>query len=123
MNIETAFPSAYLKAADLQGKSPKVAIERVEMATFDGEGEKPVVRFVGKDSALVLNKTRALALGAAFGNETDSWVGKTIKLGTVKVSMNGSIVDSITVEAATATAQPEPQPPPEAAIHETDVPF
>ena len=48
MNIETAFPSAYLKAADLQGKSPQVAIERVEMATFDGEGEKPVVRFVGK---------------------------------------------------------------------------
>ena len=37
--------------------------------------------------------------------------------------MNGSIVDSITVEAATATAQPEPQPQPEAAIHETDVPF
>ena len=91
------------------------------MATFDGEGEKPVVRFVGKDSALVLNKTRALSLGAAFGNETDNWVGKTIKLGTVKVSMNGSIVDSITVEPATATAQPEPQPEP--AIHETDVPF
>ena len=125
MNIEKAFPSAYLKAADLQGKKPKVAIARVEMATFEGEGEKPVVYFTGKDSGLVLNKTRALALGAAFGPETDNWHGKTIRLGTVKVSMNGSIVDSITVEAATDAAQitASPQPEPEPPIHETDVPF
>lgn len=114
MNIGEAFPSAFLKASDLQGKTVKATISEFEMVDFDGEGKKPVVRFKGKDSGLVLNKTRANTLRGLFGDETDSWLGKVVVLSTIKVPFQGSMTDSITVAAV-------PEPTPQEA--ENDVPF
>ena len=46
MRISSAFPSPYLKAADLQGRRVPVKISRVEMQEFTDE-VKPVVYFEG----------------------------------------------------------------------------
>ena len=44
MRISTAFPSDYLKAADLQGRRITVKIARVEMRDV-GDDTKPVLYF------------------------------------------------------------------------------
>ena len=51
MRISGAFPSPYLKAADLQGRRVPVKILRVEMQDF-GDEAKPVVYFEGKSKGL-----------------------------------------------------------------------
>lgn len=47
-----------------------------------------------------LNKTSLRKIAAAYGNSTSTWVGKTIKLMVVKVSVRGELKDSIMVEPA-----------------------
>ena len=116
MNIGEAFPSAFLKAADLQGKTVKVTISEFELIEFDNEGKKPVIKFVGKDSGLVLNKTRANTLRGIFGDETDNWIGKELVLSTVKVPFQGKMTDSIAVAAV-------PTPEPTERTDDDDVPF
>ena len=83
MNINTAFPSTYLRHADLQGRRIVVTIERITIETMgDGENKdtKPVVYFVGAKKAMAFNKTNALELAMAFGDETDNWIGKQIEV-------------------------------------------
>jgi hypothetical protein len=71
-NINDYFPSRYLKAHDLKGKTPTVTIARV---TFDqvrggrtGSVEtKAILHFAGKDKGLLLNKTNARAIIAIAG--------------------------------------------------------
>ena len=48
MKISSAFPSKYLKAADLQGKQVTVVMSHVTMETI-GDDERPVLYFKGKD--------------------------------------------------------------------------
>jgi len=115
MNITDQFPSAYLKASDILGKNVIVEIEACDAQEFDGEGSKAVLAFKGKDSRLVLNKTRANTLCGIFqSEETDDWIGKKIVLSTCKVPFNGQLTDSITVAAA-------PEQPPKQ--EQDDVPF
>ncbi len=97
MNINEAFPSKFLKAADLEGKKIKLQIDRISMENFDDDA-KPTAYFVGKEKGMVLNKTNSMILGAEYGPETDNWVGKSISLYSKKVSYNGSMVDSLAVE-------------------------
>ena len=54
MRISAAFPSNYIKAADLQGRNVKVKIDRIEMEEVGGE-PKPSLYFLGKDKGMVLN--------------------------------------------------------------------
>lgn len=100
MNIDSAFPSAYLNADGLEGDTPVVEIVRVELHTFDPEGEKPVCFFKGLDSGLVLNKTRAMSLKALFGSDTEQWTGQQVLLGTVPVNVQGKMRNSITISKA-----------------------
>ena len=69
MRISAAFPSKYLKAADLQGKQVTVVMSHVTMETI-GDDERPVLYFKGKDKGLVLNKTNANTIADAFGDDT-----------------------------------------------------
>lgn len=104
MKISAAFPSEYLKAADLQGRQVKVVIDRVEMRDV-GDDHKPVIFFQGKDRGVVLNKTNSGVLEDAFGDETDHWHGQTITLYPTKVDYQGKRVDAIRILA-------DPVPPP-----------
>ena len=58
---------------------------------------KPVIYFRGERKGLVANKTNCMVLAAAFGPETDAWVGKSVVLGLEKVNFAGRMVDGIRV--------------------------
>ena len=120
MNINSAFPSDYLKAADLNGKAVRVTIESVEVVKV-GDDQKPVLRFQGKDRGLILNKTNAARIVEATGSdETDEWTGWSIVLYPTKVDYAGKRVDAIRIDDRPGATKPPAQPvrravaPPEA---------
>lgn len=134
MRMSEAFPSNYLKADDLKGRSVKVTIESVTMEKI-GDDQKPVLHFVGKDKGLVLNKTNGNRIAEAVGSdETDDWENWTITLYACKVDYQGKRVDAIRVDDRPGTAigpsnrrstsRPQPEEADEVpAISDADVPF
>lgn len=105
MNIQTAFPSKYLKAADLGKARPVVTIAKVAMEDV-GDDHRPVVYFQGKDRTLVLNKTNANMIEEIAGTpETDSWRGVAIVLYASKTDYGGKRVDCIRVDTPPPSAQ------------------
>ena len=57
-----------------------VEIARVSQELMRDGQKKYVVSFVGKHKGLVLNVTNGKRLAAAFGKNTDAWIGKEIEL-------------------------------------------
>jgi hypothetical protein len=96
VRMSEAFPSNWLKAADLAGHSVKVVVDRVVIEDI-GDNEKPVMYFQGKQKGVVLNKTNANMIVEYYGDETAGWVGKEIELYPDKVGFQGKIVDCIRV--------------------------
>ncbi len=82
MNLNTIFPSRYLRAHELQGKEPVVTIDRVELEEMGRTREHlPVVYFRGKAKGLKLNKTMAVAVSQiARSDDTDGWPGTVVQL-------------------------------------------
>jgi hypothetical protein len=131
VNINQAFPGSYLKAADLDGKRTTVTIKGVDMEDIGGD-HKPVLKFVGKDKGVVLNKTNAGRLTELTGSaDTDNWVGWSVQLVVEKVDYQGKRVQAIRINDDPSTAKrpggkpipvsdPEPVPPP---ITDDDIPF
>ena len=59
--VSDAFPSNYLKAADLNNRTVKVAIDKVTFEEIGQEKDKkPVMYFADVKKGLVLNKTNAI---------------------------------------------------------------
>ena len=96
--VSEEFGGSFLKAADLQGKTVPCQIASVSKEEFQSGDLKWVVRFVGKEKRLVLNKTNAELIGIMHGDEMDNWTGKTIKLYPTKTNMAGQTVDCIRVK-------------------------
>lgn len=107
MRISTAFPSEYLKAADLQGRNVRVIIDRVEMRDV-GDDHKPVLFFQGKDKGVVLNKTNANNIALAYGDDTDEWQGKEVVLFEAMVDFQGRSVAAIRIRPPMAKDRPKP---------------
>jgi hypothetical protein len=125
MNIATAFPSKYLRAADLGTATPTVTISHVTNETV-GEDSRLVVYFAGKEKGLVLNKTNANAIADLLGPETDDWTDGRIKLVKSRVDYQGKRVDAIRVDAPAQTkGKPAPvvQREPGDELDETDIGF
>ena len=107
-DIMNAFPSDYLKEADLMG-SPKiltmisVSVEKV------GDDTKPIVRFQEETRGLVLNKTNANMISDVYGRETDNWSAKQIELYPHTTEFQGRMVPCIRVRKP-ATQQTASQP-------------
>src|SRR3990167_4125077 len=97
MKISTAFPSKWLKAADLQGSTPHVIIASIRMEDIGDDDQKPVLYFQGKTKGLVLNKTNATNITLAYGDDTDAWIGQEIVLFTAWVDFQGRSVEAIRV--------------------------
>ena len=72
MKISNAFPSKYLRAADLQDRQIEVVMHRVEMENVGDDDKKPVLHFVRKQKGLVLNKVNSRTIAAAYGDDTDA---------------------------------------------------
>jgi hypothetical protein len=96
MNIDAAFPSNYLKAADLHGDTV-VTITTVSLEQI-GDERKPVVYFAEMETGLVLNKTNKETIKAVLGTpDTDHWVGKQITLFPTQVDFQGRQVEAIRI--------------------------
>lgn len=100
MELNSIFPSKYLKAADLQKKQITVIIDSAEIEVL-GEDRKLVLHFKGKDKGLVCNKTNANRIAYTYGQDTDSWIGKEIILYSELVDFQGRTVEAIRVKAPT----------------------
>ena len=114
MDINGAFPSDYLKAADIPpGRQIGVTIQSVEIEQIGKNKEsRPIVYFQGKDKGLVLNKTNAKKITAIVGSpETANWSGRQIALYRTTVEFSGEQVEAIRVDYPTQGKQPEPPPP------------
>jgi hypothetical protein len=112
MRISGAFPSEFLKAADLQGRQVTVTMERVELREVGGDA-KPVLFFAGKEKGLVLNKTNSNTISDAYGDETDSWRGQPVALFEAMVDYQGRTVAAIRVRIPPRQhQQPIAAPPP-----------
>lgn len=99
MKVGTAFPSKYLKAADLQGREIVVTIDSVEMANIGDDEDKLVVYFKGKNKGMVLNRTNANMITDIAGtDETDEWHDVQIKLYSCRVDFQGRRVDALRVD-------------------------
>lgn len=133
MRMSEAFPSNYLKAADLQGRRINVTIDHVAVEEVGRQKDrKPIVYFQGKDKGLVLNKTNGNKISAIAGtDEMDEWGGVAVQLFPTMVDFGGEEVEAIRVAAIKPGSQkpapkPEPAPLPTAAefqAQDDDVPF
>lgn len=97
MRMSAAFPSEFLKAADLDGRQVPVVADRVEMQKV-GDDNKPVLYFAGKEKGLVLNKTNANMIATVYGDEMDDWQGAELILYETKVQFQNQMVDAIRVK-------------------------
>lgn len=113
MDINAAFPSKYLKAADLPGPVT-VTIGICKMEDI-GDDRRPVLYFQGKDKGLVLNKTNSRRITKLFGADTDSWTGQPLEIYPSETEFKGETVECLRVRAAQKKALPadDTPPPPE----------
>ncbi len=83
-DFDDLYGSKYFSAADLHGETPRHRIGKVELAELkekDGSTKsKYLVYFEGAEKALVLNKTNAKKLAAAYGKDHPKWIGMEVEL-------------------------------------------
>lgn len=110
MKISNAFPSKYLRAADLQDRQVKAVMSRVEMENIGDDDKKPVLYFTKGNKGLVLNKTNSKVIAHAYGDDTDTWEGKELILFPAMVDFRGDSVEAIRVRIPKPPAPPAPAP-------------
>lgn len=107
MDINSAFPSNYLKAGDLGGRSFRLVIKDVANEEIGGD-HKLVIYFEKTDKGVVLNKTNATAIAQAYGNETDKWRGQAAEVFPSMTMFNGQNVACIRMRPFYPTAEGTP---------------
>lgn len=103
MKIFAAFPSKYLKAADLHDKHIKVVMSHVmleELVNKDGTELCPILYFKGVPKGMVLNKTNAKAIAQVYTDETEAWAGMPIVLFPAMVAFGAETVEAIRIKAS-----------------------
>lgn len=129
MNIDAAFPSKWIRAADLKGRDYTLQIVRCLEEEVAGDGStQPVLYFNGTQKGLALNKTNANTISEALGPETDNWIGGNITLYPTKTDFQGKRVDCIRIRelAGKPAVTPPPAQPetvPAAAPQDSEIPF
>ncbi len=122
------FGGKSLKSEDIKGREPVVTIESVEMKKFD-DGPKAIIRFAGKDKALICNRTNWNSIADILGaDDSDEWIGRRIKLVVARVDFQGKRVDAIRVDPAPSATAAAPRRQPVEPVDNTpitddDIPF
>jgi len=127
VNINSAFPSKYLKASDAE-EDLQLTVKSVKLELI-GQGQqaeqKPVLYFEEEPKGMVLNKTNAKMLAKiAKSDDTDEWKGVKVRIIATEVEYQGDLVMSLRIREAkrnTATRQ-APAEPTEAPAAD-DIPF
>ncbi|MGI9489305.1 MAG: hypothetical protein ACR2RF_26140 [Geminicoccaceae bacterium] len=100
MKMSQAFPSKYLKAADLDNRRFTLTMARVEMESInENEHPKPVLYFEGAEKGMVLNQTNGMMIASLYGDDTDRWPGQRVELYTAIVQFQGQSVPAIRLMA------------------------
>lgn len=140
MKMSQAFPSKYLREADLNGQTHTVTIARVQMEDVGGQSgaseHKPVVYFRETDKGVVLNKTNGLSIASLYGDETDSWTDKQVQLYPDRVLFGNEMKPCIRIRGVAPNASggtglgggprlgaTDERHPPEAFDPDPDIPF
>ena len=93
--------SGFLSASDLQGKTIRLTISEIASHTFnEGQNDEKtqiVLSFEGKEKRLGLNVTNAKSIADKFGDDTDDWAGKEVKIYPTKTDFGGKTVDCIRI--------------------------
>jgi hypothetical protein len=125
-SISSLFPSKWLRASDLNGRTITVTMSHVASEDVSGNGEpQPVLYFEGKEKGMCLNKTNANKIAEIFGDDYSNWAGSQIVLYEAMVQFRDKMVPAIRVRGTPHTAQPrmQPQPKTSAEIIDDDIPF
>jgi len=110
MKVSEAFPSKYLKSADIGDRQVMVTMKHVQLEKVGDDDHKPVLYFRQGSKGLVLNKTNSKTIDAAYGDEMDDWGGKEIILFSMMVQFRDELVESIRVKVPKAAPAPKPAP-------------
>lgn len=101
----SANPSKYFNAGDIpQGRGTLYRVDSVTMESI-GDDRKVVVWFDGADKGLALNATNQRYLVECWGEETDTWGGKSMRLTRGTTTYKGKRVDTIIVKTAAGEAR------------------
>jgi hypothetical protein len=114
MRKNQAFPSTYIKAADVKAK-PIIAVisHLAQEAIGQDKQEKHVLHFEhGKP--LVLNRVNWEMLEDTFG-DSDDWTGHKVKLYAARTTFQSKIVDCVRVQPI------NPQPAAKPAVEDADL--
>ncbi len=95
MKIMNAFPSKYLRAADLEDQEKLVTMKHVQIEEISGSEHKPVLYFAEENKGMVLNKTNSKIIAKAYGDDTESWPGKKVVMYPAMVDLRGDMVEAI----------------------------
>lgn len=108
MNVNDLFPTRFIAAADLNGKSFTLTIRSVTLEDMQSHDNKTVTKpclwFTNATKGMVLNRTNTMTIAELHGPETDLWAGKRITIYATKVRAFGKMEDAIRVR--------EEMPPP-----------
>jgi hypothetical protein len=123
--LDEAFPSRFLKAADLGGKSRIVEIiaaEQEDLKDMQGKQQKKtVVYFRGMKKSLPLNKTNFEALIRITGEaDSNDWVSHSALIYPTTTEMAGKTVACIRFDEVPAKPAKKTAPPKAAAAEEED---
>jgi hypothetical protein len=111
VTLSDAFPSKYLKAADLA--EPTVATiklaELEQIKGFDGKSQSKVVLYFAKKlKPLPLNRTNFESVGDICGDyDSDNFPGTKIELYATTTTMNGKVMDCVRIRAPGAVEKPK----------------
>jgi hypothetical protein len=99
MRATEAFPSTYLKSADVKTRPIVATISSMEMEAV-GQGQdqkqKPVLYLEGQ-KPMALNRTNFETLEGAYG-DSDDWPGHKIKIKCERTKFQGKTVDGLRID-------------------------
>lgn len=100
----------HLYAFDLDGRDVTVEIEDVRAGEVTGDkgkkSKKPVIKFVGKEKKLAINKTNGKIIASLYGKDTDDWIGQLITIFPTTTEFGGDTVDCIRVRPQRPAQRP-----------------
>lgn len=95
-SVKDLYRPACLSAKNLKNKKIKGKIEAVYVETMgkgkDKEKDKLVIEIEQGETRIALNKTNAVVLAKAFGDDYSKWVGKPIIVQTMETTYMGDPV-------------------------------
>jgi hypothetical protein len=108
-HVSEAFPSRFVKAADLGGQEHQVRIANVEYEDIGNPPKRTLVAsFHLRTKVLPLNKTNASTIAAVYGDDTAAWLNRDIIIYEAVVDFRGTPTPTIRCRIPRAGTQAQP---------------